>query len=82
MRFDFCEEKIKKLFFNYYNRANLTPLSTSTIQRRLENRYYPWKVNDTLKKMEREGILRSMEMNTKYAGKTRFYFPCKNYDKL
>ena len=77
MQSDRCEEKIGKCFFNYYNRANLTPLSTSTIQRRLESWYHPWKVNDTIKKMERDGILRSMEMNTKYAGKIIFYFPAK-----
>lgn len=83
MQIDSCEEKIRELFFNYYNRANLTPLHTSTIQRKLEDKYPPWKINDTLKKMEKEYVLNTMEIKTKYIGKIRFYFPTKivtNYD--
>ncbi len=83
MERDRCKEKVRTLFFNYYNRANLTPLHTSMIQRKLEDRYPPWKISDTLQKMEKEQILRSMEIKTKYTGKIRFYFPAKivrNYD--
>lgn len=78
-----CEEKIKKCFFNYYNRANYTPMHTSAIQRKLENEYTTWKVVETLKKMEEGNILRSMKIKSRYAGETRFYFPRKivtNYD--
>lgn len=84
MKQENCEEKIRGLFFNYYNRPNLTPLHTSRIQRKLENRYPPWKVNDVLKKMEGKQILRSMEVKTKNVGKILFYFPTKiiiNYDE-
>lgn len=73
---DHCEEKVRSLFFNYYNRANLTPLHTSMIERKLEERYPPWKISDTLKKMEGEQVLRSIEVTTD-TGKIRFYFPAK-----
>jgi hypothetical protein len=78
MKVDPCEKKIRKYFFNYYNRPNLTPIHTSVIQRKLEERYPPWKVNDTLKKLEREDVLSSMEIKTKYGAKILFYFPKKN----
>ena len=74
---DGCEEKIRKYFFNYYNRPNLTPIPTSVIQRKLEDNYPPWKVTDTLKKLEKEKVLNSMEIKTKYGAKILFYFPKK-----
>lgn len=77
METDACEEKIRKCFFNYYNRPNLTPIHTSVIQRKLEDKYPPWKVNDTLKKLEKENVLDSMEMKTEQGNKILFYYPKK-----
>ena len=78
MKKDTCEEKIRKYFFNYYNRPNLTPIPTSVIQRGLEDNYPPWKVNDTLKKLEKDEVLNSMEIRTEQDSKILFYFPKKN----
>lgn len=77
MKKDICKEKVRVLFFNYYNRPNKTPLPSSVVQRKLENRYAPWTVNEALKKLEKEDILRSLEAQTKFAGLVRYYFPSK-----
>ncbi len=65
---------VKALFFNYYNRPNKTPIHLSSIQRRLEDKYTPWKIRDALNQLENAKILGSMEFQTIYAGKTHFYY--------
>lgn len=66
---------VKFFFFDNFNRPNKTPLHSSSIQRRLEEKYNSWIVIDALKKLVTDKVLLVQKQKTNYAGTVHFYYP-------
>ncbi len=70
-------EAVMSLFVDRYNRPRKTPLHTSLIQRKLEDKYHPWIVTDILQKLIKENVLQTKPKKTTYAGEVHFYYSSK-----